>query len=322
MDAKTELFDALCTLGSEGTQEQIRQLLKRYRVEREEDGSWNNIRRRIGQYLAAKRIDGLSARTLGNYRIGLQQFATQVKKHVAKVNTDDIREYIGYLSDERGLRDSSLQTHINILRAFFAWLTTEGVIKRSPMLKIKSLKIDKKGSRHALTAEELERLRDACATYKEKALVEFLVSTGCRLSELVGVQVRQVDFKARSVVVHGKGNKDRVVFFSIRAKLMLETYLEQRADGEALFASGRAPYGGLRQRGVQRILRLLGERAGLNHRVHPHLLRHTFATQALNAGMDITVIQRLLGHEDVSTTQIYAEVSQETIRHEYDKFVA
>lgn len=321
MDAKSELTNALC-MAFPGGAEQIESLLAGYTIMRETESTRNNLRKRISNFLAAKKIDGLSSRTLENYRYNLDIFAQRIPKHITKITTDDIREYITYLFDERKLKENSVQTHINTLRTFFGWSTMEGVVRKNPMLKIKSFHIDKKGARHALTPEELERLRDACQTYKEKALVEFLVSTGCRLSEAAGIQLAAINWRERCVVVHGKGDKDRTVYFSVRAKLMIEEYMLQRKGGDALFCSVKTPYPALQPRAIQRTLQLIGERAGLTHRVHPHLLRHTFATHALNAGMDITVIQRLLGHEDISTTQIYASISQETVRHEYDKFVA
>lgn len=322
MDAKTELTGALCEVMGQDKAEVLRELLSGYTIIKESEVVRSNLKKRIVYFLGAKKIDGLSARTLENYNYMLTMFAGQVVKHVAKITTDDVREYVTYLSEVRQLKESSLQTHINTLRTFFSWLSVEVVIKCNPMLKIKSLKIDRKNARRALTQEELERLRDACQTYKEKALVEFLVSTGCRLSEAAGVHIESINFRERSIVVHGKGDKDRTVYFSVRAKLMMEEYILHRKGGEALFASIKTPYPPMQQRAIQRALQVIGERAGLLRRVHPHLLRHTFATTALNSGMDITVIQRLLGHEDISTTQIYASISQETVRHEYDKFVA
>ena len=190
------------------------------------------------------------------------------------------------------------------------------------MAKIKSLKLDKKGARQALTVEELERLRDACRGYREKALVEFLVSSGCRLSEVAQLNVSDLDLIGRTVRVTGKGDKDRVVYFSVRARLMVQEYIVQRKGGDGLFVSSKSPYEPLKPRAIQRIIRAISERAGLEKHVHPHLLRHTFATLALNGGMDIAVIQRLLGHENIATTQIYAEMSDETIRHQYNKYVA
>ena len=150
--------------------------------------------------------------------------------------------------------------------------------------------------------------------------MEFLASSGCRLSEVSGIRLEDVNWRDRSVVVHGKGNKSRKVYFSVRAKLMLEEYIARRKGGDALFASVKTPYPAMQPRAIQRALGLIGDRVGLH--VHPHLLRHTFATLALAGGMDITVIQRLLGHEDTKTTLIYAELSQRTVQYEYERIVA
>ena len=320
MNAKTELAKRLSETFSGGTPvtaEALAAILKDYFITKESDEQRSDLNRRIKYYLGAKRIDGLSDKTLGNYRCNLEMFAARVNKSAAKVTTDDIRGYISYLDETRHLKDTSLQTHINILRAFFGWLHTEERIKKNPMSKIKSLKLDKKGARQALTVEELERLRDACKTYREKALIEFLVSTGCRLSEVAQLRAADLNLADRSVQVTGKGDKDRVVYFSVRARLMVQEYIVQRKGGDGLFVSNKSPYEPLKPRAIQRIVRSLSERAGLEGRVHPHLLRHTFATHALNGGMDVTVIQRLLGHEDIATTQIYAELNEEGVSSIY-----
>lgn len=320
MDAKKELLERLMALNL-GKEAEIEKILAGYSIKKESAKMKCNLQKRIASFLAAKKIDGLSPKTLKSYRDNLNAFARRVDKHVSSINADDIREYIGYLSD-RGLADSTLQLHVNILRSFFAWMNLEDIIKKNPMLKIKSLKVDKLRARRPLTAEQLEKLRDECQTYKEKALVEFMVSSGCRLSEVIGIQVDQVNWHERSVVVLGKGNKERTVYFSVRAKVMLQAYLEQRRGGEALFASSRAPYGPMQDRAVQKILKSLGERAAIPRRVHPHILRHTFASNAINAGMDITIIQQLLGHSDPKTTLIYAELSPRMVRYEYEKLVS
>ena len=194
MNAKTELAQRICTTfpgGTPITAEAVTAILKDYIIIKDSDEQRSDLNRRIKYYLGAKRIDGLSERTLKNYKNNLEMFAERMNKSAAKITTDDIRGYIGYLAENRHLAETSLQTHINTLRAFFGWLTVEEKIKKNPMAKIKSLKLDKKGARQALTVEELERLRDACRGYREKALVEFLVSSGCRLSEVA--QLRAAD---------------------------------------------------------------------------------------------------------------------------------
>ena len=325
MNAKKELEQRIFATFSGGvtvTAEEVNEILKDYIILKENDDQRSDLHRRIKYYLGAKKIDGLSERTLKNYKYNLELFAQRVTKSAAKVTTDDIRGYISYLDETRHLKDTSLQTHINTLRAFFGWLHIEEKIKKNPMAKIKSLKLDKKGARQALTVEELERLRDACRGYREKALVEFLVSSGCRLSEVAQLSASDLDLIGRTVRVTGKGDKDRQVYFSVRARLMVQEYMVSRKGGTGLFVSSKSPYQPLKQRAIQRIIHNISERAGLAARVHPHLLRHTFATHAINGGMDVTVIQKLLGHEDVSTTQIYAALNDETIRHQYNKFIA
>lgn len=322
MDAKSVLEKTLCDLfQSEDDKAKVRNALKGYTVTLEDTTANRDIPAHIMQFLGAKRIDGLSPKSLTNYRYTLNQFAAQMDKPLADICTNDVRGYISYLFDTKKLCENSVQSYINVLRSFFGWLHVEEVVERNPMAKIKSLKLYTRNNRHALSLEEMERLRDACRTYKEKALVEFLVSSGCRLSEAVGIELNEINFKNRCVVVHGKGGKDRTVYFSVRAKLMIESYQIMRKGGTALMTTDRAPFSAMKSRSIERLLQFIGERAKIPYRVHPHLLRHTFATNALNSGMDITVIQRLLGHENISTTQIYAEVSQEAVRNEYYKFV-
>lgn len=242
MNTKQELLDRICALMPDA-RGQVEKILADYRVAKDTSRDSSTLDRQITVFLAAKKIDGLSVRTIKNYREILSAFALEVDKPAARISTDDIRAYIGYLSESLKLKDSSIQTYVNTLRSFFGWLDMEDLIKKNPMRKIKSLKIDKLRARRPLSPEELERLRDGCQTYKEKALVEFLVSSGCRLGEVIGIRADAVNWQERSVVVLGKGNKERTVYFSVRAKLMLQEYLSQRKGGEALFAGSRSPYG-------------------------------------------------------------------------------
>lgn len=320
MEARQELVERLAALVPAMAAE-IAGIVGEYRITREGRSERRSLQRSVERFLAAKKIDGLADKTLKNYREILGAFAADLDRPAGRITTDDIRGYIGRLA-ARGLRCSSIQTHINTLRSFFAWLELEDQIRKNPMRRIKSLKIDRMEARRPLEPEELERLRDGCSGYRERALVEFLASSGCRLSELLGIRVEQVDWQRRSVQVLGKGGKRRTVYFSVRAGLMLREYLARRRGGEALFASERAPYTALSARSVEAALRRIGERAGLARRVHPHILRHTFATEALRGGMDLTIIQRLLGHSDPKTTLIYAELRPERVRYEYERVIA
>ena len=323
MNTQYELTQRIIAIASRKTKsksalhQKIMSIINDYAVERKNNSNID-LQTHIDHFIAAKSIDGLSRRTLANYRLYLSLFAKFVDKNADAITTNDIRSYMG----SQKVCDNSLHTILNTLRSFFSWLTTEEVIIKNPTLKIKMQSKQNKSVRKSLSLEELERLRNACLTTKEKTLVEFFYSTGCRVSEVVGIHRNDIDFAQRSARVIGKGNKERIVYFSIKAKLLLEQYLKQCRTSDMLFTNDRAPYTALHTRSVQKIIKQLGRRAGLPEKVHPHLLRHTFATLSLNAGMDITIIQKLLGHSHLSTTEIYAQVSQSNIRQAYDRIVA
>lgn len=320
MTAKIDLIAKLTALMPECAREIIK-IMREYDVQTAQVYDRSNLPRRVEAFLAAKRIDGCRPKTIKGYRERLKMFMTQCSKPVQQITTDDLREYLAYLVYERHLMDNSVQAHINTLRSFFSWLVDEDNIRKSPMRKIKSLKIDKLRSRHPLTAEQLELVRDGCKGYKEKALVEFLVSSGCRASEVAGLRVDNIDWRDRKCKVIGKGNKERTVYFSVRAKLMLQLYIAERRGGEALFASSRAPYEPLTDRGIEKMISKLGKRIGMERPLYPHLMRHTFASHALNCGMELTIIQHLLGHSDPKTTLIYAEIDPIRVQYEYNRMI-
>lgn len=320
MTAKIDLIAKLTALMPECAREIIK-IMREYDVQTAQVYDRSNLPRRVEAFLAAKRIDGCRPKTIKGYRERLKMFMTQCSKPVQQITTDDLREYLAYLVDERHLMDNSVQAHINTLQSFFSWLVDEDNIRKSPMRKIKSLKIDKLRSRHPLTAEQLELVRDGCRGYKEKALVEFLVSSGCRVSEVAGLRVDDIDWRDRKCKVIGKGNKERTVYFSVRAKLMLQLYIAERRGGEALFASSRAPYEPLTDRGIEKMISKLGKRIGMERPLYPHLMRHTFASHALNCGMELTIIQHLLGHSDPKTTLIYAEIDPIRVQYEYNRMI-
>lgn len=277
---------------------------------------------RAAMYLAVKKLDGLSEKTLYNYKLHLERFASIVVKPLSIITTNDIRVYLAMLSRSRDLKQTTLATEISVLKSFFGWLFNEEIIQKNPMTRIKQPKKEKR-LRKSLTQEELELLRDSCQTIRQRALLEFLFSTGCRLSELVNVNIEDIKWDRGELNVVGKGNKERTVYLNAKAKLYLKKYLEERKNikNSALFVCSKRPFNRLGQRSVEREISKIAKRASIDKSVFPHLIRHTTATLALKSGMSLTSIQHLLGHEEPSTTQIYAETSLEDVKHEYNKFL-
>lgn len=284
---------------------------------KESQGELHRLKTEIasGKYISVEEV-----------QLDYQRFFVQLKKFVLAI-PNRVGGMIGGYADPVTVRgvEKDLSKEVNtMLNAFVVagkQETVEDNIRKSPMRKIKSLKIDKLRSRHPLTAEQLELVRDGCRGYKEKALVEFLVSSGCRVSEVAGLRVDDIDWRDRKCKVIGKGNKERTVYFSVRAKLMLQLYIAERRGGEALFASSRAPYEPLTDRGIEKMISKLGKRIGMERPLYPHLMRHTFASHALNCGMELTIIQHLLGHSDPKTTLIYAEIDPIRVQYEYNRMI-
>lgn len=253
-------------------------------------------------------------------------FTQQLPNHnilnTAQITTDHICHWMSCLKEERGMKKGSVQTYLNCLCSFFGWLYIEGKIRSNPTIRIKSAHIDKKRSRKPLTQEEIELCRSVLKDTREKAIFEMYLSTGCRLSELVNIKTEDIDFNARELEICGKGDKMRTVYFSVKAKLAVQAYLAESKNKSILFSCDIAPFGPLGDQAIQKIIRAIGKRAKLSEPLHPHKLRRTFATTALNSGMDIIVIQQLLGHSNLDTTQIYTQLSQKSVRHSYNKLIS
>ncbi len=281
----------------------------------------HDLPNRIGLYLASKKIDGMSEKTLKNYWLVLNKFSQYVAKDVDKITDIDIRMYLAKYS-QTGIKNSTLATLITSLKAFFNWLVGQDYIHKSPMWNIKSTKVEKR-LRKSLTDEELELLRCACKTDREKAIIEFFYSTGCRLDEVHKLNRDDIDWINKCTKVIGKGNKEREVYLSARAVLFLKNYLQSRHDAKpGLFVGERYPHNNLSGRGIEDIFKELGIRAGIAKNIHPHLLRHTMATNLLRNGASLSAVQHLLGHEDPATTEIYAQLDKEDIQSIHRKHIA
>lgn len=214
---------------------------------------------------------------------------------------------------------SSIAKKLSVLKSFFSWLADEEIIQKDPTRRIKSPKKEKRLP-NALTIEELEMLREACTTYRERSLVEVLYATGGRLSEVQALNRNDIDWQNKSAKIIGKGNKERDVYFSFKALYHLKKYLKSRDDlVPALFITERKPYRRLSNRSIQRAIDNIAERSEINKKISPHTFRHTLSTLMLENGADITAIQKILGHSDLNTTQIYAQISDTRKQEQYNR---
>lgn len=274
----------------------------------------------LGVFIAAKRIEGCSEKSLKYYYATIGQAISAIGKPVREISTDDLR---GYLSDYQSCRKVSKVTIDNMRRifsSFFGWLEDEDYILKSPVRRIHKVKADKP-IKETFTDEGLELLRDACEEIRDLAMVDLLASTGMRVGELTQLNREDVNFHERECVVFGKGGSERVVYFDARTKIHLLNYLDSRCDtSPALFASLSAPHERLLIGGVETRLREIGRRADMQ-KVHPHKFRRTLATRAIDKGMPIEQVQRLLGHVKIDTTMHYAMVNQANVKNSHRKYI-
>jgi integrase/recombinase XerD len=298
----------------------ISRVITKYNVTKAEimEGK-TDIADKIDLYIAAKRLDGLSLLTLDGYRLELNIFANKINKNVHEISAADIRVYLSELPST--LKMSTVGQKLTILKSFFVWLTGEEILQRDPTKKLKAPKVEKRLPK-ALSIEELEILRESCKTVRQRAFIEVMYATGCRLSEIHDLNISDIDFTKMSTNVIGKGNKEREVYFSWKAKFHLQKYLRSRNDDcPALMVTERKPYRRLGKRGIQREIGKIAAVAGLDHKVSPHVLRHTFATLTLNNGAKLEAVQELLGHSSPETTLRYAQITEERKREQHKKFL-
>jgi site-specific recombinase XerD len=272
-------------------------------------------------FIAAKRIEGCSEKSLKYYESTVQQMRGGVDKPVREISTDDLR---GYLAEYQRTRNSSKVTIDNMRRifsSFFGWLEDEDYILKSPVRRIRKIKTDKP-IKDTFSDEGLELLRDACEEIRDLAMIDLLASTGMRVGELVQLNREDINFHERECVVFGKGGSERVAYFDARTKIHLLNYLDSRGDNNpALFVSLALPHERLLIGGVETRLREIGKRADMQ-KVHPHKFRRTLATRAIDKGMPIEQVQRLLGHVKIDTTMHYAMVNQANVKNSHRKFIS
>lgn len=274
----------------------------------------------IDAFVAAKRIEGCSEKTLKYYRITIETMVASIDKGIRHIQTEDLRSY---LTDYQSKNQSSRVTIDNIRRilsSFFSWLEDEDYILKSPVRRIHKVKTAT-NIKETYTDEDLEKMRDNCTELRDLAMIDMLASTGMRVGEMVLLNRNDIDFNERECIVFGKGSKERVVYFDARTKIHLQNYLRSRKDDNpALFVSLKSPYERLKIGGVEVRLREFGKQLGLQ-RVYPHKFRRTLATTAIDKGMPIEQLQQLLGHRKIDTTLQYGMVKQSNVKIAHRKYI-
>lgn len=274
----------------------------------------------IELFLAAKKIEGCSAKSMKYYKSTIENMLKTVDKNVKNIMTDDLRTYLTNYQAKNNSSRVTIDNIRRILSSFFAWLEDENYIIKSPVRRIHKVKT---GSciKETYTDEVLELMRDNCLELRDLAMIDMLASTGMRVGEMVLLNREDVNFAERECVVFGKGDKERVVYFDARTKIHLKNYLESRCDNNpALFVSLKSPYNRLEISGVEVRVRELGRRLNIP-KVHPHKFRRTLATMAIDKGMPIEQLQKLLGHAKIDTTLQYAMVKQSNVKLAHRKFI-
>lgn len=275
----------------------------------------------LQMFLNAKKIEGCSERTVQYYQVTIKHFLRAIDTKVQKISTEEIRQY---LVDYQGINDCSKTTVDNIRRnisSFFSWLEEEDYILKSPMRRIHKIKATQV-VKTIISDEEIEKLRGSCQHARDLAIIDLLYSTGIRVGELVRLNRKDINFNDRECIVLGKGDKERKVYFDAKAKIHLQEYLEMRSDdNDALLVTLDAPHVRLKISGVEIRLRNLGKQAKVE-RIHPHKFRRTMATRAIDKGMPVEQVQKLLGHSQIDTTMQYAIVNQSNVKESHRRYIA
>ena len=272
-------------------------------------------------FLAAKTIEGCSKRTIQYYRVTIEKMLTVMNQPIRKISTDDMRSYLSQYQEWNGCSKVTVDNVRRNISSFFSWLEEENYILKSPMRRIHKIKTNQQ-VKEIITDEDIERLRDSCSCKRDLAMIDLLYSTGIRVGELVNLNISDVDFEARECVVFGKGGKERKVYFDAKSKLHLQAYLSSRVDdNEALFVTLGAPHDRLKISGVEIRMRSLGRSNNLP-RIHPHKFRRTMATRAIDKGMPIEQVQKILGHSQIDTTMQYAMVNQSNVKISHRKYIS
>ena len=275
----------------------------------------------LEMFLDAKKIEGCSERTLQYYKVTVAHLLSQTENSVRKVTTEEIRAYLAEYQKNSNCSNVTIDNIRRNISSFFSWLEEEDYILKSPMRRIHKIKT-KTVVKSTISDEGIERLRDNCSEIRDLAIIDLLYSTGIRVGELVNLNIDDIDLEGRECIVYGKGDKERRVYFDAKAKVHLKDYIESREDdNKALFVTLDAPHDRLKISGVEIRLRQLGRQLELE-KIHPHKFRRTMATRAIDKGMPIEQVQKILGHSQIDTTMQYAMVNQNNVKTSHQKYMS
>lgn len=275
----------------------------------------------LKMFLAAKRIEGCSERTIKYYKTTVEHLLSLIEVSVRKITTEEIRAYLSNYQKQNNCSNATIDNVRRNISSFFSWLEEEDYILKSPMKRIHKIKT-KTVVKSTISDEGIEKLRDNCKEKRDLAIIDLLYSTGIRVGELVNLNIDDIDFEGRECVVYGKGDKERRVYFDAKTKVHLKEYIENRTDDNtALFVTLDAPYDRLKISGVEIRLRKLGRELNLE-RIHPHKFRRSMATRAIDKGMPIEQVQKILGHSQIDTTMQYAMVNQNNVKSAHQKYMS
>lgn len=321
---ETKIFKILSDMSEELNYQQLEKLqqvlLSRLGTESNEEEKVLGNDDYLDLFISAKRVEGCTDRTIEYYRSTIDKMLQELDIPVRRITTEVLRRY---LTDYQMKNNCSKVTIDNVRRnlsSFFSWLEDEDHIIKSPIRRIHKVKT---GTvvKETLSDEQIEVLRDGCHCMRDLAIIDLLYSTGMRVGELCNLDIEDINFNERECVVYGKGNKERRVYFDAKAKLHLKRYIESRKDSnKALFVTLDYPADRLSIHAVEHRLKILGRKLNIN-KVHPHKFRRSMATKAIDKGMPIEQVQKLLGHQQIDTTMHYAMVNQANVKIAHRKFI-
>ena len=280
----------------------------------------HNDKNILDLFLQAKKVEGCSPQTIKYYQSGIQKISDQIQKPFPQITTEDLRNYLDSYQERNSPSRVTLDNIRRIMSTFFSWLEDEEYIVKSPVRRIKRVKTIS-AIKETFTDEQIEIIRDGCPTLRDRAIIELLSSTGIRIGELVRLNKTDINFLERECIVLGKGNKERRAYFDAKTKIYLERYLKSRNDNNpALFVGFNTSHKRLTIGAIEDRLRSIGKRLGVN-KVYPHKFRRTLATNAIDRGMPIEQVQKLLGHSRIDTTMHYALVNESNVKASHRRYL-